>query len=384
MSALVRRRSAFLAAALFFCGSASAAALAQASSPTSLRPVQTKTDCDFVSIATSAACDANVRGGTLQLLWDEASDKVDGYKLYRVDGGHHALIVRTANGSAPAYAVIPKPRDGYLGKCYTVAAYTGRTDSPESQKYCVGPGAIAFVRSIAPYRVASIVHWSVPTVYARCKAEVPDHQLLPAQVFQLAQPTGFNAFFPWLTGFRNPELTGTTRQLSVQFAGVQAYGLVTGLDNGFVAGCPNGTNSLAGFAMVTARTGLGFDLRRLAGHKIYAARLTLNASQAVRNEGNRFLTVNDYSCATSLAVATDAWWRSGNMPYHQKGQATFGLAPVPSVTLDVTPIVAAWAGNFDRDDYGFVLRSRLEDGTPLQSFACMTQYTNPQLDLVFF
>jgi hypothetical protein len=72
------------------------------------------------------------------------------------------------------------------------------------------------------------------------------------------------------------------------------------------------------------------------------------------------------------------------MPYHKEGQATFGLAPVPSVTLDVTPIIAQWAGAFDRGDYGFVLRSRLEDGTPIQNFACLTQYTNPQLDLVFF
>jgi hypothetical protein len=361
-----------------------APASADVQAPANLRPVQTKTDCAFVSLAATAACDAAVRAGTLQLLWDEPSPKVDGYRLYRVDGGHHALIEKTANGAAPAFVVVPKPRDGYLKKCYVVVAYAGSSESAPSPQYCVGFGAVAFVRSLSPDRVASLVHWSVPALYARCKAETPSNPLAPAQVFQMTQPLGFTTFLPWLSSFRNPQLVGSTRQLAVAFAGVEAYGLITSVDAGFVSACPNGNNSLAGYAMVTARTGLDFDLRRLAGHKIYAARLTLDAAQALRNDGSKYIVANDYSCATSLAVATDAWWRAGDMPYHKEGQATFGLAPVPSVTLDVTPIIAQWAGAFDRGDYGFVLRSRLEDGTPIQNFACLTQYTNPQLDLVFF
>jgi hypothetical protein len=382
MSALAARRGFALAAFTLLC--AAAPALADVPAPSHLRPVQTQRDCAFVTAAASAACDAAVRGGSLQLLWDEPSAKVDGYKLYRVDGKRHVLVGRTANGVAPAFALVPVPRDGYMRKCYVVTAYLGSSESAASDQYCVGRGAIAYVRTLAPDRLASVVHWSVPTLYARCKGETPSNPLAPAQVFGMTQSLGFTSFLPWLTSFRNPELQGATRQLSVAFAGVQAYGLITSVNAGFVSGCPNGNNSLAGYAMVSARTGLDFDLRRLAGHKIYTARLTLTASQALRNDGSRYFAANDYSCATSLAVATDAWWRSGNMPYHQDGQATFGLAPVPSLTLDVTPIIAGWAANFDRDDYGFVLRSRLEDGTPVQNYACMTQYTNPRMDLVFF
>ena len=45
----------------------------------------------------------------------------------------------------------------------------------------MGFGAVAFVRSLSPDRVASLVHWSVPALYARCKAETPSNPLAPAQ-----------------------------------------------------------------------------------------------------------------------------------------------------------------------------------------------------------
>jgi hypothetical protein len=384
MSALAARWRVALAALSLLGAMAAAPALADIPAPSNLRPVQTQRDCAFVTLAASAACDAAVRNGSLQLLWDEASTKVDGYKLYRVDAHHHAVVFRTANGVAPAFALIPAPRDGYMGKCYAVTAYSGSAESSPSPEYCVARGAIAYVRTLGPDRLASLIHWSVPTLYTKCKGEEPSGILAPAQIFGMTQALGFTTFLPWLTSFRNGQLVGATRQLNVAFVGIQAYGLVTNVNAGFVSGCPNGNNSLAGYAVVTARTGIDFDLRRLAGHKIYAARLTFTASQALRNDGNRYFAANDYSCATSLAVANDAWWREGDMPFHKDAQATFGLAPVPSLTLDVTPVIAGWASTFDRDDYGFVLRSRLEDGTPVQNYSCMTEYTNPRMDLVFF
>jgi len=374
----------YIAAVAFFIAAALPAAAAPPA-PGNLRPVQNKHDCAFVSNTQSANCDAAVRGGQLQLRWDEQTAKIDGYKIYRVDGKRHVLIATMPNGIAPAFGIVPKPRDGYIGKCYTVVAYQGSADSADSPQFCAQVGATSGTRLVGPDRVATMVHWSVPSLYARCKSETPTNQLSPAQIFRLTQNSGFTSFFPWLTSFLNPETDGSARQLNVAFAGLQAYGLVTGVDGNFVPACPANANAIAGYAMVTARTGLGFNLRRFGGHKIYSATLTLDAPQALRVVSTKtFGAQNSYSCATSLAVANSAWWRSGPMSFHPQGQATFGFAPVPSVTLDVTPIVAEWAGNFDRNDYGFVLRSRLEDGTPIDSFACMTRYANPRLEVVFF
>lgn len=352
--------------------------------PADLRPVQNRQDCAFVSTAASAACDAAVRSGKLQLLWDEPAGRIDGYKIYRVDGQRHVFISRSTNGIAPAFALIVEPRDGWRGKCYTVAAYLGSNDSADSARYCVTAGAIATSKVLSADRVASLVHWAAPTLYAGCRGSSPAGELAPRQVFSMTVPSGYATFFPWLAVFSDPQLVGSTRQLNVAFAGIQAYGLTTGVDGKFVTSCPASVNALAGYAMVTARTGLDFNLGWLVGHKVYSAILTIESPQAVRNSGNAFAPTDGYSCATSLAVALTAWWSAGGMPYIEQGQARFGSAPVPRVTLDVTPIVDSWAGNGDRNDYGFILRSYLEDGRPVRSFACMTRYENPRLAIVYF
>ena len=384
MSALFVRGRIALAAIAVGLGAAAPAGAQTIGVPANLRPVQNKLDCAFVSSAAMAACDVAVRAGDLQLLWDETAKTLDGYKIYRVDAKRHVLVQRTSDGSAPAYAHIPKPHDGYLGKCYAVEAYLGKVDSADSAQYCVTSGAPAAVKTLAPDRLASLVHWSVPTLYQACRGAQRANVMRPAQIFALTQPAGFTALIPWLAAFGNPQLVGSTRQAGVAYAGAQAYGLVTSPATGFAPYCPAAENTFAGFAAVSARTGLDFNLQRLSGRKVYSATLMLDPAQALRVSSRKFVGTNDFSCATSLAVALDAWWRAGQMPFHQTGQATFGLANVPTVTLDVTPIVSSWAANGDRDDYGFILRSGLEDGRPTDSFACMTQYTNPRLNVVYF
>jgi len=382
-SVFARVRAAAILAVLALASAAPAGAAAVAA-PANLRPVQNRQDCVFVTLARSAACDAAVRAGQLQLLWDEPAGRIDGYRIIRVDGQRHVLIARLATGIAPAFATIAKPRDGYRGKCYAVEAYLGADNSADSPPLCVTPTSTAVTRLLGADRLASLIHWAVPTLYRQCRGEIPTGQISPARVFTMIQPSGFTSFFPWLATFVDPELVGSTRELNVAFAGVQAYGLVTGVDGNFVPGCPANTNALAGYAMVSSRTGLDFNLRRVWGHKVYAATLSIDAPSALRASGTKYIPAANYSCATSLAVAKSEWWRSGEMPFFPQGQATFGLAPVPSVTLDVTPIVGEWAANFGRGDDGFILRSRLEDGTPIQNYACMTRYANPRLNVVYF
>jgi hypothetical protein len=383
LALFVRARVAAILAA--FCAASAVPASADAiPPPAGLRPVQNRQDCAFVSSITSAACDASVRAGKLQLLWDEPQGKIDGYKIFRVDGQRHVLISSSRNGIAPAFSLIVKPRDGWKGKCYTVAAYAGSNQSADSAEYCVTSAAIATQKLLAADRLASLIHWTVPSLFKGCRGYAPAGQLSPRQVFSMTQPSGYTSFFPWLAGFTDPELVGSTRQLNVAYAGVQAYSLTTGVDGNFVTSCPANGNTIAGYAEVTARTGIDFNLRGLSGHKVYSATLSLDSPQALRNAGAKFLPANGYSCATSLAVAQSAWWKAGEMPYIQQGQASFGLAAVPSLTLDVTPIVGQWAGNNDNGDYGFILRSHLEDGSPVQSFACMTKYANPRLNVVYF
>ncbi len=95
------------------------------------------------------------------------------------------------------------------------------------------------------------------------------------------------------------------------------------------------------------------------------------------------------SCATNFDVALGEWWSplgtaSASWKYKQSTSKVESKAE-SSVSSDVTPIVAAWAGNHDRDDYGFMVRSEYSDiPVPLGPGACMTKYSNPHLTVVYF
>ena len=88
------------------------------------------------------ACLAGINGGMLALIWNWSPGagvtKVDGYKVYRVDGGQHALVYNQANGKDVTLALVDKPSDGFNGKCYVVTAYVGNGESHDSNYFCAG------------------------------------------------------------------------------------------------------------------------------------------------------------------------------------------------------------------------------------------------------
>ena len=64
--------------------------------PTHLRQVQSKADCAAALSLLAVICGSGIQQGDLQLIWDESTKNVDGYRVYRVDGGGHQLLGSTA------------------------------------------------------------------------------------------------------------------------------------------------------------------------------------------------------------------------------------------------------------------------------------------------
>jgi hypothetical protein len=104
-------------------------------------------------LAAGLACSGGFTQGMLALIWSSGGPNPcpncsAGYNVYRVDGGQRTFVVRQNNGMDVTVALVPKPSDGFNGKCYAVTAYSGFGESGESAPYCVN-GAVdtAFVRN---------------------------------------------------------------------------------------------------------------------------------------------------------------------------------------------------------------------------------------------
>ena len=172
-----------------------AAAAAVVAPPTHLRPVQSKTDCAAILSLAAFVCDAAVRAGDLQLIWDESDTAVTGYNVYRVDGGGHSLLGAAA-GTA-RYYVPKKPSGGYARMCFAVQASVGSQASADSARYCYAPGATAATRTFKPSRTLTQVTWSAPAGVT-CGGSV----LFGSAFFRTVDKTfgpAFTVFFPWLT-----------------------------------------------------------------------------------------------------------------------------------------------------------------------------------------
>ena len=130
--------------------------------PYHVRPVQSKHDCAAGLSLLAAICDADVKAGGLQLLWNDRATKLDGYKIYRGSGDSRKLVLTLSNGPSPKYGAISKPSGGYDHACYAVTAYLGSRESAPSAAYCVQPGATAQTATFAPAHVRSYISISNP------------------------------------------------------------------------------------------------------------------------------------------------------------------------------------------------------------------------------
>ncbi len=352
--------------------------------PTHLRPVQSVQDCvDAFGSHDDANCESIVRQGGLQMIWDDAATRLDGYHVDRVttSGDVQVADSKTASGQQlpRKYANIVKPNGGYTGSCYTVIAYRGEQTSAKSAPYCYAWDATATTETFDPKRVESRVTWSAPSI-SNCS---PDISLNTFLTTANHGGTGFTLFFPWLLS--QQQLAGNATHPDA-IVGDEAMILDLHYSNGLFSLCATGELPTA-TVRIDSRAGVDFDLAKLAGHRIFSATLGLDVADAVgfSRDAELFYDGPKISCATDFDIALGEWWNSPTSWDYKKSSSTAENKAEPSVSSDVTPIVATWAGNRDLGDDGFIVRSVYSDvPVPLGPGACMTKYSNPRLTVVYF
>jgi hypothetical protein len=257
------------------------------------------------------ACAAQLPQGRLALVWNGSAAAVDGYYVYRVDGGQRARIGRQANGKdVTVYIVDPVPQGGYAGKCYAVSAYRGSNESDLSPAFCAGGGSV------------------VQTVVLR-----------PAQLRSMSLLTHFGPhdFGEWKVGYA----FHTDRELF--------------FDNSF--------NWIDRAAFL-------FDHSAFASKKIYGAWFRFTVSKTILNaKGN----IDHYtSCATRIGTARDLSWQHGD--WIEADEVVHpGEIRGPEVSIDVTKIVVGWA-MFPDHNHGLVMMGDHDDIDAFTDAQCETSF----------
>jgi hypothetical protein len=345
--------------------------------PSGVRPVQSKQDCSSALGLLAVICDANVKAGVLQLVWHDNTAKLDGYKVYRVGGGHPTLVTTTTNGPTPKYGAISKPSGGYGSACYAVTAYRGSRESAQSGKYCVARGATATTASFSPAHVRSYVTFVNPNLGNPSNGATT---ILPLSgLLADLRATGYDRSVP-------PQLVAAGHSTSVDGT---AY---VGYQDAYYAETLNrdtfSTGNSRGYVKISSRGGYDFNLGKLANRTIYSAILTLDVSQTLRNNATYtgFVT-SDYNCGDRYELGKDFWWSQTGALNNTATGGEIGLKPGPTVTVDVTRDVEDWAAAGDQRDYGFIISNALADtnAAPAKpNLACFTKYYNAQLKVIYF
>ena len=108
--------------------------------PINVRVASGAADCALHvgQIVGSLICPDMVRSGNLLLVWEwlpgAGPDHVDGYHVYRVDGGKR--LVDTRPSQDLKLTDLPVPQGGYPGTCYSVTAFAGTHESAMSPALC--------------------------------------------------------------------------------------------------------------------------------------------------------------------------------------------------------------------------------------------------------
>ena len=344
--------------------------------PTGVRPVQSKHDCASALSLLAAVCDSAVKAGVLQLIWHDSATKLTGYKVYRVDGGRHTLVLTLTNGPSPKYGAISKPNGGYGHACYAVTANLGQRESARSASYCVRQGATATTATFTPAHVRSYVTISNPGLY---DPNNNNGQLPLSTLLSWLQKSGFDKLVP-------SQVSNSQRAASINGTGYVGY------QSAYVSE-PNPTNgefytgTNHGYVTIKSRAGYDFNLGKLANRSIYSAILTLDVSQTSRDTSshNGFVT-SDYSCADRYLLGKDFWWSQSGPLNNAASGAEFSQGAGPVVTIDVTKTVADWAAG--APSYGFILSNALADVSGAKpaypDLACFTKYYTAQLKVIYF
>lgn len=268
------------------------------------------------------ACQVLLARSELVLVWDwSGAEKIDGYRIFRTDGGKHDAVGVQQSGKDITLFVVPK--DGaYTGKCYTVVAFAGSRQSLVSNEYCATGGAT-----------------------------LKRAQLKPTQVKSMAE-------------YQN-QLTGRTLLPNAKH--YEPADMLVGYDYHNVIPAPNGNK----WMNPVYRTDLLFDLTDVMHKKIWSAFLKLHVSStSMMTETFSQPSDHSTSCLSRIGFGIDRWWTFSGL---NDGAValTPGTQMGPDVSYDVKSMVASWAENA-RPNFGFVLKG---DEKPVTlDETCLTQF----------
>lgn len=332
--------------------------------PTHLRPVQSKTDCAAVLELWGFLCDGAVKAGDLQLIWDESEKGATGYNVYRVDGGRHILL-GAATGTA-RYYFVKKPSGGYAHTCFAVQAFVGSRASADSSNYCYTSGATATVRSLKPTHTGTSVAWIY--AYNQCDS---------VEAFKDANRdfgSAFTMFFPWLLTEKAP-----SHPMDGVYAGTEAAVWKTPppCTNDFY---PSGLGHHIQYAKIRAWAKVIFDLGTIAhnpSRKLYSAILTLEPLQTVSLVSGKATSSRGQWCELWVGTCCPAGPTeegSGTsvnvfgMVQQWISQGATGGTEVGA--FSVTPWLRVYAGQAPL--------------YPSETHVCLTKFSTPSLQLVYF
>ncbi|HJY86205.1 MAG TPA: hypothetical protein VKE24_05150 [Candidatus Acidoferrales bacterium] len=271
-------------------------------------------------------CDDEIKAGRLLLIWNwSGKEQIDGYRIYRVDGGKHSLV---ATQKVFTMLGLTQAPDGFNRKCYAVAAYAGSQETELSNAVCVRGGSVVQTMTLQPQQLRS---------------SRKSH----------SGNTG--------------ALTGNDKSGADNFTQLKV-------------GYYYETNKApAGdfFANEVNRGGLYFDLNSLNGRKIYSARLRLRVDTTYVGSGFDYSDGapgdNTISCAAKIGIGRNYWWN-----YTDWIDGSVVLSPGrhvgPDVAMDVTSIVRNWV-ELSYPNFGFVLFGEDENLNAFTEKACETTYT---------
>lgn len=288
--------------------------------PANLHPTVDIQECSkHGGIGGGLACKALLPQGQVALVWDwSGTQAIDGYRIYRVDNGQHAVIgTQTAGKDVTVF--ITTPQNSAVGQCFIAQAYMGATESKATNTACIGGNNVVQTISLSPQQARG-------THYTKAGG----------------------------TGVGETSFNGT---------GPSSY----------VVGYQYSTNKAAGgdsFIDTYSREGLFFDLSALMHKHIRSAHLKLTVSTSTI--GNGTSTDHRTSCAARIGFGTDYWWK-----FTDWIEAAISLQPGevngPEVSYDVTPMVVNWTQG-GSSNYGMVLVGSEENSSAFTEKACLTQY----------
>jgi hypothetical protein len=289
--------------------------------------VDSKVCTQHGGFAAGLGCTGGIPNGMLALVWNCPNCKVDGYHLYRVDGGKHEAVTTPANGAAFTAALLDAPQGGFNGRCYAAAAYRGANESDLSNPYCASGGSVVVTDIFKPDHVRSSI----------------DNAMTGSGLMSTS------------SGDLTVGASHTTEKHN--------YGDMS-------------TNSIA-------RGALHFDVSKLSQRHIMSATLHVSVDTTFLDSGG---IDHGTSCASEIALGADRWWEhgdwilaAGQLPdpghrYDTPASLQPGSASGPDATYDITPIVSDWALGKE-PNVGVVLMTNDKVIDGFSENACYTTYT---------